>query len=544
MKSIYNKIFGFGLAVIFVPALTGCIEEIEPTTIVTAEQAAESPTASEALQMAMPAYLNRYTDTGWHYSYGYAAQMMIRNMLGGDEGFNVSTYSGHFARWGINQYQGADYVFAGYVWSYYYGFLLAVNNMVGAVDPENANEAQLGALGTGLAYRALIYLDLARLYEFLPNDVFTDGLNADGNNVLGLTVPIVTDKTEVSVARNNPRATHEEMYEFILSDLENAEKYIVNQKTTSGQVLPDLSCVYGLKARLYMWNEDYANAQKYARLAIDNAKVPVISQERALSKVNGMNTASDFMWAGQMTSEDNVVQTGIINWISWASNQTTFGYTGPATEMYLICDANFYNRISNTDWRKLWFQAPEGSPLRSQIQYMTADDAELLVPYASLKFRPAQGNISDYSVGAAASYPVMRVEEMYFIEAEAAAQQNPSAGLELLKNFMTAYRDPNYATRATDKDAVIDEIVFQKEVELWGEGQRVFDVKRLNIPVTRGYKDTPFYSQFRLNTTTRPAWTNLVISRNEVMNNSALKGFNNPDPSDKYTIWTEETAED
>ena len=539
MKNISNKIFGFGLAVLFVPALTGCMEEIEPTTIVTAEQAAESPTGSEALQMAMPAYLNRYTDTGWHYSFGYPAQMMIRNMLGGDTGFNVSTYASHFSYWGMNQYQGADYVFAGYVWSYYYGFLLAVNNMVGAVDPENANEAQLGALGTGLAYRALIYLDLARMFEFLPNDINSDGINADGNNVMGLTVPIVTDKTEVSIARNNPRASHEDMYNFILEDLDNAEKYIVYQKTTSGQVLPDLSCVYGLKARLYMWNEDYANAQKYARLAIDNAKVGVMSKERALDTKNGMNTASDFMWAAQTTSEDDVVQTGIINWPSWATNQTDFGYTGPSTEMFLICDANFYNRISNTDWRKLWFQAPEGSPLRDQIQYMNAEYAEVTVPYASLKFHPAQGNISDYSVGAAAAVPVMRVEEMYFIEAEAAAQQNPSAGMELLKNFMTAYRDPNYASKAADKAAAIDEITFQKQVELWGEGQRFFDIKRLNIPVTRGYKDTPFYSQFRLNTTTRPAWTNLVISRNEVMNNNALQGFNNPDPSDAYTPWTE-----
>ena len=539
MKNISNKIFGFGLAVLFVPALTGCIEEIEPTTIVTAEQAAESPTASEALQMAMPAYLNRYTDTGWHYSFGYPAQMMIRNMLGGDTGFNVSTYASHFSYWGMNQYQGADYVFAGYVWSYYYGFLLAVNNMVGAVDPENANEDQLGALGTGLAYRALIYLDLARMFEFLPNDINSDGINADGNNVMGLTVPIVTDKTEVSIARNNPRASHEDMYNFILEDLDNAEKYIVYQKTTSGQVLPDLSCVYGLKARLYMWNEDYANAQKYARLAIDNAKVGIMSKERALDTKNGMNTASDFMWAAQTTSEDDVVQTGIINWPSWATNQTDFGYTGPSTEMFLICDANFYNRISNTDWRKLWFQAPEGSPLRDQIQYMNAEYAEVTVPYASLKFHPAQGNISDYSVGAAAAVPVMRVEEMYFIEAEAAAQQNPSAGMELLKNFMTAYRDPNYASKAADKAAAIDEITFQKQVELWGEGQRFFDIKRLNIPVTRGYKDTPFYSQFRLNTTTRPAWTNLVISRNEVMNNNALQGFNNPDPSDAYTPWTE-----
>ena len=540
MKSIYNKILSLGVVALLAPTLTGCIEELEPeTSQVTEEQVKESPASSEALKMAMPAYFNQYSDTGWHYSFGYAAQMMIRNMLGGDAGFNISNYSSHFYYWGINQYQGSDYVFAGYVWSYYYGFLLAVNQMISTVDPENASEDQLGALGAAYAFRSLIYLDMARMYEFLPNEIFPDGKNAEGMNVTGLTVPIVTDVTPASEARNNPRVKHEDMVKFILSDLDNAEKYIVNLTDFSGNVLPDLACVYGLKARLYMWDEDYANAKKYARLAIDNSKVGPISKEEALSTSNGMNTAADFMWAGQQTSEDRTVTTGIVNWSSWATNQTTFGYTGPATGLYLICDAKFYDRISDTDWRKLWFQAPAGSPLRAEIPYMTPGEASSLVPYASIKFRPAQGNKTSYATGAASAYPVMRVEEMYFIEAEATAQQDPAAGLELCKNFMTAYRNPNYVSRATEKEAVIGEIIFQKQVELWGEGQRFFDVKRLNLSVTRGYPGTPFFSQLRLNTNGRPAWTNLVISRNEVMNNEGIKNYNNPDPSDKYTIWVD-----
>lgn len=555
MKCIYNKIFAWSLVALTVPALTGCMDEVEPTSsLATQQQVEEEENAANALLMAMPAYLNHYDEAnGWHHGFGYAAQMMVRNMLGGDEGFNISTYANHFYYWGINQYQGADYIFAGLIWRYYYGFMLAINNMVGGVDPSSASDTQLGALGAGYAYRAMAYLDLARMFEFLPNEIFPDGLNADNNNVMGLSVPIVSDQTEQSKATNNPRATHAEMVSFILSDLNNAEQYIVNLDDFRGNVLPDLACVYGLKARLYMWDatfseeiegdatkalESYTNAQKYARLAIDNARVQPITKENGLSITKGMNTASDFMWAGQTTSEDDVVQTGIINWPSWATNQTDFGYTGIATGLFTICDANFYNRISNTDWRKLWWQAPEDSPLRAQVPHINATFAEALVPYASIKFRPGQGNTSDYTVGATSAYPIMRVEEMYFIEAEAVAHKDAGAGLDLLKNFMLSYRDANYATKATGQAGIIDEIAFQKQVELWGEGQRFFDVKRLNLPVTRGYDGTPFFSQFRLNTTTRPAWMNIVISRNEVMNNKALQGFNNPDPSDAYTPWT------
>jgi hypothetical protein len=157
--------------------------------------------------------------------------------------------------------------------------------------------------------------------------------------------------------------------------------------------------------------------------------------------------------------------------------------------------------------------------------------------YASIKFRPNKGDINTSSVGAASAFPVMRVEEMYFIEAEAAAHQDPERGKELLVNFMTKYRDPQYVCKANNKADIIDEIVFQKRVELWGEGQSFFDIKRLNMSVTRGYEGTDHEDLARFNTNGRPAWMNWCIVKNEENNNSALKGWGNPDPSDKYTPW-------
>ena len=88
---------------------------------------------------------------------------------------------------------------------------------------------------------------------------------------------------------------------------------------------------------------------------------------------------------------------------------------------------------------------------------------------------------------------------------------------------------------ATSKEDVVEEIVFQKRVELWGEGQTFFDIKRLDYSVTRAYEGTLFDPLSCFNTNGRPAWMNIVISRNEMMNNSALEGFNNPDPSGRYT---------
>lgn len=134
----------------------------------------------------------------------------------------------------------------------------------------------------------------------------------------------------------------------------------------------------------------------------------------------------------------------------------------------------------------------------------------------------------------------MRVEEMYFIEAEATAHTNPAKGKELVESFMKTYRDPNYTCNATSTDDVVEEIVFQKRVELWGEGQTFFDIKRLNYSVTRGYPGTNWYDLTRLNTNGRPAWMNLVLLSSEGNNNQAVRGMNNPDPSDVYKIWKEQ----
>jgi hypothetical protein len=119
------------------------------------------------------------------------------------------------------------------------------------------------------------------------------------------------------------------------------------------------------------------------------------------------------------------------------------------------------------------------------------------------------------------------------------AHQNANLGKQLLESFMQNYRDPNYTCLVTNQDDVIEEIVFQKRVELWGEGQSFFDIKRLNYSVTRGYKGTNHVNGQRYNTEGRPAWMNLVIVQTEQNNNEAVMGYNNPDPTGKYTNWSE-----
>lgn len=527
---------------------TSCIEETEPTQYATQDQAERSSSATKAQAMAIPAQFGAMDDDyvddyKWHAPFGYPAMMIIRDIMGNDMGFPTSSYASHFYRFGSCQNLGGQYIYAAYIWTYYYKLIQTANSVISVVKPETASSDQLGYLGAAYAVRALAYLDIARMYEFLPNEM-TTSINADGNDVAGLTVPIVTPTMTEQEARNNPRATKAEMVAFIQSDIANAKTYISHISDRMNRTLPDLACVYGLEARLDLWTENYTAAATAAQNAISAADMSPLSEAVALDKATGMNSPSQFMWCVNLVKESNAVQSGIVNFTSWMSNQTTFGYTGAATGQYMICDKKFYDRISNSDWRKKWWQAPEGSSLRDQseknhIEYLTAEDQEGLPAYAAIKFRPGQGNTEDYNVGTAVAIPLMRVEEMYLIKAEAEAHSNPATGLATLTDFMKTYRNPSYSSVATSEADVIDEIIFQKRVELWGEGQIFFDYKRLNMSVNRGYTGTPFFNLLRLNTNGRPAWMNLVISVSEYQDNQAVNHWNNPDPSDLYTPWTE-----
>ena len=532
MKNM-NKIF-LVAAVASSLVFTSCLDEVQPTSGATQEQVDASAKATEAMLYGMPAALNFYeTVTDQHYDWGYGSIMHIRDVMTEEYAVVQSNYN-WYSSWCNNQYQGEGYLRTQFIWNYFWKLVQTTNKMVGQIKADEKSDLLKGFKGAGHAFRAFAYLDLARMYEFLPNDA-TNGQVSDTVNVTNYTVPIVTEATTEEQARNNPRVTREAMAKFIQADLDTAEAFIPNFSRRN-KTLPNLAVVYGLKARLYMWLENYPEAEKYARMAINESGATPLTKDEWLSTSNGFNNmdVSSWMFASGTVKEEDVVQSGIVNWTSWCSNEAEFGYA--AAGPFSMVGAAFYNKISNADFRKLSWKAPEGHPLYGKNTFIDPSWAEQSLPdYASVKFRPGQGNYEEYSVGAAVAYPLMRVEEMYFIEAEAAAHQDAARGKALLTTFMKDYRYGSYSCKAEDKEGIIDEIFLQKRIELWGEGLSFFDYKRLNKPVTRRYTGTNFPSACRFNTTTRPAWMNFVAVQTEANNNKAYVGWNNPDPSGKYS---------
>ena len=159
-KTIYRSMAGLVIAGFSLTSLTGCMEVTEPASdIATEGQIQNSPSSSESFLMAMPAYFNKVSTSlvkdEWHFPFGYGAIMYIRDLMTGDLLQSTKNYAHHFYFWAQNKYQGDGYLFGQYISTYYYNFILTINNMVGAVNPENATDQQLGYLGAGLAFRAM-----------------------------------------------------------------------------------------------------------------------------------------------------------------------------------------------------------------------------------------------------------------------------------------------------------------------------------------------------------------------------------------------------
>lgn len=533
-----KKILIYGLSLVLMAvsstSLTSCIDETQPTSGATEDQVQQSAVATKGLLMAIPAYLNAnyFGSTRVDWAFGYGAMMHIRDCMTQDVAHVYSNYN-QFSAWATLLYIDRLYRNTQYLWNYQMKLASTSNNLIAAVDSTSATNEQLGYLAAGYAYRAMIYLDMAREYEFLDNDK-TQPVSPEGNDISGLTLPIVDENTTEAQARNNPRAKKADMVAFILNDLQRAEKWI-GYLNLSDKTLPHLDAVYGLYARLYMWTENYPMAEKYARLAIDNATTSPMTETDALNTTTGFNDGTKWMWASQQTKES--LYSNLANWTSFLSCETYFGY-GSTDASPIMIDASMYQRLSDSDWRKLMWKAPSGSPLYGKNTYVDNALGAELPDYASLKFRPGEGNTDTYSIACVTDYPLMRVEEMYFIEAEAAAHQDAARGKQLLESFMKTYRDSKYSCKASSTDDVVEEIVFQKRIELWGEGQTFFDIKRLNYPVVRGYAGTNHSDDERYNTTTRPCWMNWAFVLSEENGNAGLRGYNNPNPSSTYTPWT------
>ncbi|MBO5813204.1 MAG: RagB/SusD family nutrient uptake outer membrane protein [Alistipes sp.] len=532
MKNILK--IGF-VALTATALLSGCIKETFPTSVATSDQVAANPAALESQVNGIAAFVNAIEHLGVNHSeFGYPSMGMIRDLMGEDVATVSSGYE-HFSPWIEARALSDQYAYPQQVWNYYTKFLLTANSVISAVNEASASDVQKQYLGMAYCYRAMINLDMGRMFEYKKN-AYTSAPELEG-----LTIPIIREDLTEAEARNNPRVSKEKLVEYILGDLAKAIDFFSDDEGKSSfkrmnKTQPDLSVAYGLQARAYLWAEDYEKARTAATNALAAGSYQALTEAQATDPSTGFNSATSnnsWMWCSSLVKEDDAVKSSILNFTSWIASETVFGYA--AAGPYRMIDARLYSRIPASDWRKKMWKAPEGVTIDQKFVPATASYAgPVNIPeYGNIKFRPGSGNPDSEEPGAIVDYPFMRMEEMMLIIAEADARKGSSTGLMA---FM-ANRNPDYVCTASGVDALVDEVFFQKRIEFWGEGINFFDYKRLGKGVTRGYVGTNHYEDARLNTDGLAPWMNFCIVRTEHNANPAV--VSNPDPSDLIDPWQE-----
>ena len=214
---------------------TSCLEESINSAGYTQKQLDQSPRAKEGTFWAIPSSISQPTEENWEY--GWGSVMHARDVMTGDLATpytNFDYYLPFTQCIGLDQYSPQ----VNFMYMAYYRVIYAANTCIKvyATSKVPLSNAEKGFLSSAYALRALSYLELAGMFEFLPNEKFQDERNAEGNVVRNLTVPIVTDSISRKKAYNNKRATHKQMFDFILSDLDKAEANITYLKTASKDV--------------------------------------------------------------------------------------------------------------------------------------------------------------------------------------------------------------------------------------------------------------------------------------------------------------------
>ena len=409
-----------------------------------------------------------HTDYGipsMHLRFDSDGMDVVSKKLGYNQFSSTLTYTDHM-------YDAGGTLF---IWYRNYQIIRKANDILKLIDANAEDATRKSYIAEAKTLRAYAYLNLAQSYQF----------TYVGNEKKAC-VPILDETMSFQDGNNNPRATVEKVYSFILADLDDA---IAKFDVVKGQVgrrdkmTVNADVAHGLRARTRLVMHDYKGAMTDAEAVLAAGYTPYTKAEASQPNFINVND-HNFVWGLVYNENSYAVMTGIINWASHLCSFCANGYT-TGGGVYRMINTNLFNRISPSDVRYgWWLDGASYSPnLESNQAYLDFVEAQKVEPYATIKFAPANKDVN--STNNTQHYPMMRAEEMELIRIECMAHESLTSAKQALTEFVSTYRDDSYQCYAQTLDDFIDEVWFQRRVELWGEGFAYFDIMRLHKDIDR-----------------------------------------------------------
>lgn len=503
MKKIINKLFAGSLlaGMMLVSSCAGDYLDTAPTDSTGATDAVG--TTANAMK-ALNGIAKIMTTQHSYFGSGFAGEnnIMIQYESYPSENYNYNYYaSGWSPIFNQEFHTRTNSIYDAYAWYYYYTIAGNANTILANIDNAEGTEAERNFVkASALTFRAYAFEKLIHYYCWRWQD---------SNN--GASQGIVLRLDESTDGQGY--ATLAETYTQIYKDLDEAIMLFEQSgmdRNASQVWMPNINVAHAIYARAALTKQDYTKALTEAKLARQN--YPLMSN--AEYHAGFCNPTSEWIFGSFGSAQEN-------NWYwSYGTQYACNGYyanaAGAANGAGSI-GRELINRIPNDDARKALFLTEDKFPgynfndgsamdLGYGILGM-GDDAEkadalweeaaaycqkmavsgLEAPYqAGYMYLGGQLKFYVFDTPGVSYLPFIRSSEMVLVEAEANYFLNDetAARASLVELNATSGRNPEY-TCDKSGEALWNEIMDYRELELWGEGFAWSDYKRWNRDIVR-----------------------------------------------------------
>lgn len=386
-------------------------------------------------------------------SYNLAADLMGEDMVMSAAGSGWFWYDYLYDvkdMWNSTTWRSYD------MWNYYYTLIANANYIINAREQMSGSASDVEyIIGNAYAFRAYAYAYCAMMFA---------------RSYIGhedrLSIPIYTEPTYAGTS-GKPRSTNKEVFAQAMSDINEAIA-LLGAKPQQHCSHFDQYVANGLKARIALYMGDYQTAHDAALIAVKGGSF-------VFNKDYHYNDASDksVLWGAEIIQSQGTTNPQFL-----VHMDISFDGYGRAARK--CASAWLYDRIKPNDLRSSWWN------------YEVLNDGETK-GYQQWKFKFADPS-NTYT---GADHIFMRVPEMQLIVAETACRLGNEAEAKSALNELMKSRQEDYDCSSktgtelgkltTDETgSLLEEIILQRRIELWGEFGRVYDIKRLR----QGFKRT------------------------------------------------------
>ncbi|MDO4782516.1 MAG: RagB/SusD family nutrient uptake outer membrane protein [Capnocytophaga felis] len=309
-------------------------------------------------------------------------------------------------------------------------------------------------LGEAYALRAYYFFQLVE--RFCPK------YDTSNKSISNLGIPLVT---AFDVTLLPPRATLEESYNQIESDIAQAERLLDGDKGVKGSNYFTFDAVKALKARVALVKGDYTKAYTEAKNIVDEGKYPLVNTQEALRKVWHSDATEETIVQLFSSRPDELPKVMGI-YLSYQAKTKKYNpdYV-PSKWVVDLYDASDFRK--SIYFKDLAIETPTGKDYNATLVYKYPGNPDLY-----------SGAPIEYH-----SPKIFRTAELYLIASEAAYKNGDEANAMKYLNDLRQSRGLS-AVNSSGND-LFKEIKEERLRELAFEGTRLNDLKRWGEGVKR-----------------------------------------------------------